>query len=411
MFKKQLRIFSLILITLTLNSYCTFDFNLFYRYDVNFKPYKIANEEFMVAIQYEHGFDIHSRNVCGEKRNILQIWNDDIDSLAMLRGFDQKTKIGSLAADLNAVNDVDARGHVRPCGHLSADGYYTYLRYYLPHDVFLSLFIPFYTMSLQNISFTDLTEDNSFLDDLTKKKLTNDFKKNVKKLGCLNLSDWKRSAFGDLMFTAEWDKNFVQEKPILNEVHLNGRLGANIPTGSKRNEDRLFSIPFGHNFWGLYFGGGIDLLWWHILKGGIDIEFLNLFAREKDVRIRTDANQTDLLYLAKTRAIVDPGFISRYNLYVEAHKFSKDFSLRIAYQYYRRTRERVWLFNNDFSNEVANNSESLRDNTLHQFLFILSRSFEENELKPNISFYYKLPFNGKKTIQAQTIGLNFYINF
>lgn len=411
MLKTKLKLFSLIFFNVFLGLSANFDLNLYKRYDVNFKPYRNEEKPFLYAFLFEHSLDINARNIDGNKRNVLQLWNEDIDSLAMIRGFKPNTKIGQLATSLNLVNDDGIRGHVVPCGDLKALGVSSYLRYNLPHDLFVSLFIPFYSMSLSHVGFTDKTENQSFLDDLTKNNLTNQFRKNVKDLGGIDLRDRKRFGIGDLMSTIEWDRNFIQEKPVLKEVHLNGRLGVNIPTGHKFNEDRLFEVPFGYQYWGLYFGGGIDLLWWNCIKGGVDVEFLQLFSKEKCIRIKTDKSQTDLILLAKTRAIVEPGFVSRYNLYLEAHKLVKDISFRIAYQYYRKTKDRLWLFNNDFSNEIANSSGALRDSTLHQFLFILKGDVEFNCYKTNLSLFYKLPFNGKRSLQASTIGLNFYINF
>ncbi|MDR3647169.1 MAG: hypothetical protein P4L22_06525 [Candidatus Babeliales bacterium] len=411
MLNTKLKIFSLICINLFFSANANFDLNLYKRYDVNFKPYRYDDKPFLYAFLFEHALDIYARNNDGDRKNVLQLWNDDIDGLAMLRGFKKDSKIGELATALNLVNDVGTRGRVVPCGDLKAWGASSYLRYNLPHDVFISLFIPVYSMSLNRISFKDETQNLSFLDDLTKDDLTNEFRKNVQDLSGIYLGPWKRTGFGDLMGTIEWDRNFIQEKPILKEVHLNGRLGVNFPTGLKLDEDKLFEIPFGYQFWGLYFGGGIDLLWWNCIKGGIDVEFLQLFSAARCVRVKTDRTQTDLLLLAKTRAIVEPGFVSRYNLYLEAHKFNDIFNLRVAYQYYRKTKDRLWLFDNQYSNEIANTSDARRDSTLHQFLFIFGAEFDQECYNTNFSLFYKLPFEGKRSLQTSTIGLNFYINF
>jgi len=400
MLKTKLKLFSLIFINLLFSLNANFDLNLYKRYDVNFKPYRNEEKPFLYAFLYEHSFNAHAKNVNGDKKNILQVWSDDIDSLAMLRGFDKDSKIGKLATALNVVNDDGIRGRIVPCGDLKAYGASSYLRFNLPHDCFVSLFIPYYSMSLENLNFSDKTGNKSFLDDVTKDKLTNEFVRNVRDLGGFELEPWHKTGFGDLMGTIEWDKEFVQEKPVLKSVHLNGRLGVNIPTGIKKDENKLFSMPFGYGHWGLYFGGGIDLIWWHWLKGGADAEFLQLFGKSQCTRIKTDKGQTDLVLLAKTRAIVDPGFVARYNLYLEAHKFYQGFSARVAYEYFRKTRDKLWLFDNEFSNEIANNSDAFKDNTLHQFLFIVGSEFEYCKYTSNISLFYKLPFNGKRTLQA-----------
>jgi len=416
MLKKILLLFTFLVLSLEHSAYCMFPINLFRRYDINFKTDRWPCERFEFDLLFEDAVKVQGRNSDNKEVNILQIWNKDQNALTMLRGFNPDSAIGKFAKQFNEVNDDGVIGHFCPKANLKAMDFLITGQYYLPHDFCFSLCLPFYSMRLEDVTFTDLTKDITPNDKLVKDKLTNDITKLVKDLGGLNLTGWKRTGIGDMVALMEWTKNFPQDKEYLKNVTLCTRLGLTIPTGLKRDEDQLFSIPFGNDgSWGILFGGGLDLLFGRYLKFGLDAEFLQLFGTTRDRRIKTDMDQTDLLFLAKTKTFREIGFTQRFNLYAQANKFIKGLSFRFAYQYIKHGEDKLWLFNNCFSDAVANSAESLQNWTIHQLLFDLNydfiNDFECPKVVPNISLFYKMPFNGRRAVLCSTVGIAFSLSF
>lgn len=420
MLKKNLvKIFYLLLMLCNSNEIlCIFPINLFKNWDINFRsPDILKNEKFELGAMTEGSLFISGRNSCKDKVNILQIWNKNQDALTMIRGFDQDcTEITEIIEKLNDVNDDGIRGHFDAKANLSAVGYYFFGRCFLPHDFTLNFFLPFYNMDLKNVEFSELTKSVNMADKKVRNYLTNDFYNLARNLGNLGFNGWNKSGIGDLVFFTEWTKNYPQAKPWLKNVHLDARVGLSLPTGKKIDEDELFSIPFGHDgAWGLLFGGGLDLTWGKYLRGGVDAEFLKLFGTSAIRRIKTDKDQTDLFLLAKTNVFKEIGINQRYNLYLEAYHFFKGFSFRIAYQYLKHGEDRFWLYNNQYSSSIANTAETLQGWTIHQFLFDLSYDLVD-DLRcpiavPKISLFYKLPFNGTRSVLAHTLGICFTLSF
>lgn len=411
-----------IVFVILINSCCTsysdiFPINLFWEYDVNLRTERWECEKFEECFIPEFAVKIDGRNSDHHKVNVLQIWQANQDALSMLQGFDSDSKIGQFASQFNFVTDDGNRGHLLPTATLEAFDFAFVGQYYLPHDFYVSLFLPFYSMRLVDVQFKDLTEDNTFQDEFVKENLTNNIAEIANQLGGIQLKGWKKAAFGDLVALIEWSKNFPQAKPLLKNVFLDVRAGLTIPTGLRRNEDELFPIPFGNDgSTGLLFGGGIGLRWGEHARVGLDAEFLKLFGTTKERRIKTDIDQTEFLLLAKVKTFKSIGLTQRFNIYMEAHKFMKGLSFRLAYQFFKHFEDRLWLCTNEFSDSIANTAQSLQDWSIHQLLFILTYDFKNDFIElplvvPQISLFYKFPFNGIRSVQASTLGLSLSLSF
>lgn len=417
MFKQflKLTLFNLILVG-SVQAY--FPINFFRTYDINFRTERWENEKFKLSTLIEGGLTLQGRNFDGDKVNVLQIWDKDIDALTMLRGFPRDSAIGEFFIDseLSAVNDDGKRGHLLPLGTLDAVGYSLYGQFYLPQNFSFISFLPLYSMKLKNVEFKDLTEGFTDDDIRVKSQLTDNFAKLVKDLGGLSVGPWQQTGLGDLVSFFEWSRNYPQMKRRLKNVHIDVRAGFTAPTGVQKDEDVMFSIPFGNDgSWGLLFGGGLDLRWGSHVQAGVDVEFLQLFGTEKCRRIKTDKDQTDLVLLAKTKVFKEMGFNQRYNIYFEGHNLYKGLSARLAYQYLKRTDERLFINGNDFSSEIANSAVSLEDWTIHEFIFLLKFDFydicKQSKMVPYLTLFYKLPFNGTRSVAAQTLGLDISFSF
>lgn len=353
----------------------------------------------------------------GCKVNILRIWNEDQNALKMLDGFDPATAIGQTRVHVSA-NDDGARGHFLVDGDLSAHGLAFSSRWCLPQNFSFVAHIPFYFMNMKNVAWSEQTQEVTADDYRTKQYLTDDFFANVRELGDgLELGGWRRYGIGDISLLLEWLRDFPQAKPFLKNVRLNARAGINVPTGKRRDEDKLFALPFGGDgATGVTFGAGIDLTFRSYLRAGVDVSLQHLFGNTKCRRVKTHEDQTELLLLGKTNAFKDFGLSQQFSLYAQGYRLFEGFSCTLGYQFFRHGDDTLSLFDHEFSQEIANTAKSLQEWTMHNAFFSLSYDFgsdDESDSKyhPYISVFVKVPFNGRSSALVNTVGAVLSVNF
>ncbi|MCK5632966.1 hypothetical protein KAH94_04405 [bacterium] len=347
--------------------------------------------------------------------NILRIWNDDQNALKMLEGFPVESDIGQTRIRIDA-NDDGVRGHFLVDGDLSAHGLAFSARWSLPEHLSIVTHVPLYFMRLKNVCWQEQTKDITASDARTKTYLTNDFFKNVFDLGGLDLGSWKRSGIGDVSVLLEWLQDFAQTKPFLKNVRVNARAGIEIPTGKKRDEDKIFALPFGNDGGtGLIFGGGLDVTLGKYLKTGFDVELKHVFGNNRCRRIKTQKEQTELLLLAKTETHKEFGLSQRFSLYGQADNFLGGLACKVGYEFFRHGDDTLALFDHAYSEEIANTSKVLEEWTMHNFFFGFMYDFKDNmqdsSVHPYVSAFVRVPFNGRYSAQVNAFGIVLSLDF
>ncbi|OGB97204.1 hypothetical protein A3F06_02335 [candidate division TM6 bacterium RIFCSPHIGHO2_12_FULL_36_22] len=393
-----------------------------YDIDLHWAPQPAGTWEYgMVA---EVAPSINAYNAHGSKTNVLQLWNNTVDSLAMLRGFPANTEIGQLDATLAGVSDNGVRGHLIPTASLNIWDANFSVRYFFPCYVSLGLYLPLFHMSLDDINFFDLTQNFTADDLLVKELLTNNFPENVRYLsgtfGCENKNvldignPWNKTGIGDLTILGVWSRDFPQVKPVLKNVRLTGRLGVTVPTGMRTNENILFPIPYGNDgALGVVFGLNIELQWWRCLRGGVQADFWRVFGDTRDRRVKTDAAQTDLVLLARIPTYKTWGFTRRYTLYAELGDFERGYSVAFAYQYFNKGPDALTVVSNQYLTATAETASNIEEWKLHNFIVDVSVrcGAKDTPGRTRISFFYKHPFNGTRAIAAKTLGVRLILDF
>jgi len=400
-----------------------FPINYFRPWDVEnvVKPYRSKGAWLDVACLSEFGLSTVGRTSCevlcepskdGQEVNVLHVWQDEQDGLAMLKGFNPSSAIGALGQQLNIDDDNGIRGHFKFCGDLDIKSNVIFSsRFYLKHNFIAGIYIPFVSLSLTT-TYQDLTQMVTEEDFLTKSLLTNNFAANVFELGNgLDINGWDRKGLGDIAALIEWSKNFPQAKPLLKNVNTHIRGGLTIPTGKAADPDQIMSIPLGNDgAFGLLFGAGLDLSLMRFINLGVDVEFLFLFSNERIRRVKTDQSQTELLLLEKTLALKDFGLTQRFNVYAELFKMFDRLTFRFTYQFWKHDDDRVTIAcSNEFSSIPANTAVSLEEWTMHHFIYNLSYDCEQEvgedaRVRPYFSLFYKQRINGKNSFMANTMG-------
>jgi hypothetical protein len=261
------------------------------------------------------------------------------------------------------------------------------------------------------------TQNVSIQDARVNAYLANCLAANTCALGSLDINGWQRTGVGDTTVSLEWIHDYPQQKPMLHNVTINGRLGVTIPTSLKADEDKVFAFPYGNDgSFGLVFAIGLDLYIGKYIKAGLDVQLMHQFGDTRCRRIKTAIDQTDLLLLAKTEVFKDFGMTQQFSFYWEFYKIFYGASFEVAYQFYKHGENTLYVNSNEFSTSIANTAQTLRSYTTHDAFFIfnydLSDHMSENcPVAPYISVFVDIPFNGRRAVVAKNAGFIFALNF
>lgn len=399
-------------------TYAIFPINLFKPWDINLRPPLWCGKNFQWTSWFEIGYKARGFS---DKNSVMQLWTPKQNALAMLKGFGSygSNSITNFFVDeLGSPEDNGLRGTFIVDGTFKVREFCMSGRYHLPWDFTLGLHIPVYDMELRNVRFVDQTPDTTAEDNTVKSELSSKLMQRVHEFDPnLNLTGWQQVGFGDVVVMGEWQRCFPQGKPILKNVELEARLGLQFPTGVQNNINEILFVPFGNDgAVGLIFGGGIQLTWFDMLRGGLDVEFMHLFGNTRIRRIKVDTNQTEFLLLAKTAVHKDFGFTHRFNIFLQAHQMCRGLSASLIYQFWKHGDDNLSVCSNIYSNDIANSAESLQEWTMHHLIFKVDYDFQydlcqDSSFSPQLSFFYKIPFNGKRAILCNTFGATFTLNF
>lgn len=414
----KLRALALIGVAIVLSDVGTaLSMNLLNPFDTLIRPEYDGKRPFQASFFGEIGFGDSGFDDCGHKVNVLQVFSADQNALKMLEGFDPDTPIGRKRIEIDA-NDDGVRGHFCVNGELDLDFAGAFLFRWMFLDNFtLNISFPFYAMQLKNVVWKDQTKDITDEDRRVKELLTDDFFANARNLGCLDLCGWKRTGPGDLRLIMEWFHDFKQPKPLLKKVRLKWRFGLTLPTGFRRDEDKIFALPFGFDgAVGLPFGIGLDLTFAFYTRVGFDVQLTHIFNNTRERRIKTAGGQTDLLFLQKCDVHKDFGLIQRFNLYVQLYKPFGGWSFKLGYQFFKRGEDDVAISGNTFSQAIANTAPVLENTTLHQIIVTTDYDVgvhldEDARVKPYIELFARLPFNGMRAAATSNVGLGVALDF
>ena len=394
-------------------------------YDINFRMTEWKGTSFTFGINTEYGRTSKCKNLSDDTLGALQIFNDSESSLAMLMGANRGSSPHALASFFESprVNATDdgVRGHFKLNGKYEELALTLYGKYRLPiksvpGNFDLYLYAPLCYKGISGVNWVDQTKSVNNADLYVYNYLTSDIENIAKDLGNLDLSSWNKFGVSDLVCLLSYYYDFKQMKEHLKNVRLTTRVGLSIPSGSKKDEDKVFSLPMGNDgAWGVPIALAIDLDFIYNIRAGLEFEMFFLSDDERVRRLKTDENQTDFLVLNKGKATKSFGSTWKFNLFLQAQRFFKGLSAMVAYQFLKHDDDKLTAQSNNFNYHVINSAESLKEWGTQNFVFQLNYDFfnecKKSWFKPQISFFYKLPVSGKRVINAQTFGGQIALNF
>jgi len=385
-------------------------------YDVNLRPSHWADQKLQFSSMTLFGSSTKAYNGAGDSVNEMSYLHNKQDAIGMLKGFTQGTEQAAILDGFVALAEDGAIGQFTVSGDFQITHSFVFgARYHTNNNFWIGAFIPAYNARLKNVVWTDLTQSVTAEDTYAKENITNAFHANVDRLGQgLNLKDWEKAGLGDFSVVGGWTGKFVQYKPWLKRVDTSVKVGVTLPTGAKKDEDKIMSVAFGNDGTvGLIVGAGLDMNFKHWFDAGVEVEFMHLFNNTRERRIKTHSQQTELLLLKKTSVNIDHGFTQKFNLYVEPKLF-KGLSLRLAYQHIKQGGTTLYVVSNDYSSTTANTAEGIKEWTTHNVILQAKYDMatqEKNKRRPQLSVYFNQPFNGRRSVQTGSVGCGVTFDF
>ncbi len=416
--------------------------NAFRVYDSALRMPVSKQDKFRIGFQAEYGDRSTGRNWDDCRRNVLALHDDNQSALAMLDSAVGDVAKNTKLMDVNSfVNVFLPRGLERTnnLARFQLTGDYEELNTNLwatyklpfkkvPGTLAVSLYVPINHKKIDHVRVEDLTPtDAAELNRISpilpgavmmelNNRLLNDIKGFAKEVGNLDLNDWDETNLGDITLMLHWFNKYRQDKEYLKKVGIFAKLGVAFPSSEEKDEDKAFSMPSGNDgAWGLPLGLGIDLDFVHNIRAGIDVDFLILFDKTRDRRMKTTRAQTEFFLLNKGSATKEYGLTWQFHLYLQWFHFFRGLSLKTAYQFVKRDDDRLVPKGNDFDFTIVNTAHSLQEFASHNIVFMANYDFFKERKKcfvrPQVSLFYKLPVGGKNLIDTHTFGGQLAINF
>jgi hypothetical protein len=374
-----------------------------------------------VGATFEYGNTKHSCNNDGHRVSIFELYQPTQSSIAMLQGSPAGSDAANILNQISPATDDGTRGNFKFSGKYEEFSGGLFGRYDFDPDSVMgwfdaSIHIPLLHRSVKDVRLVDLTKSITAEDLLVRDIVTTNFSTLVSSLGGQSFRDWSASGVGDVALLVGWNGEFKEVRKRLKRVRLNVHTGITLPTGVKKDENVMASLPLGNDGpVGFPFGGGIDLLFSWKFQLGLDVEFLNLLDDTRTRRIKTDRNQTDFLLLNKAKVRKHYGSTWKFNLYSQSYHFLGGLSLRVAYEHLKHHEDLLTLRTNSFDTAIANTADSLKDWTYHNILLHATYDFFESparsRFRPQLHFFSKFGINGRRAIIADTFGGEFVLNF
>lgn len=347
-----------------------------------------------------------STNSFRKRADTLQLFQDEQDLLAALKGESCPDPRTLLSQKYNLNDDDGMQGLFVPCGKYHLENYLFSFFYQFRHGVMLELHVPVIDMKLDHVHWEPSCKTSTKTFEAA--QMTN-LVNQVEQVGNMHLYNWHRRGLGDIALMASWQRWFPQRHPLLDRVLLHTHVGLAFPTGKKEDDSLLWAPSFGDNAGPAILGDvTLELRFCSHFAAGIDVDLQYLFGQSRIRRVKSDWAQTDLVFLSKDCVFQVPGFKQQFTLYAEASDIRDAWSLLLAYQFRKQLDSEIFLGDNRFYAPVANSAQKIMEWTAHNV--IAGLRFEpldrQSNWIPDGEILVKHCFNGERVIGADTITLS-----
>jgi hypothetical protein len=204
---------------------------------------------------------------------------------------------------------------------------------------------------------------------------------------------------------------------MLKNVLLNARAGIQLPIAQHISTNKMLYHSFGNDgAWAVPVGGQLKLYLGEYLSVGLDAELTYILNQTVTHRVKTAKEQTELFLLYKTKVDVDFGMNQQFELFAQVCLEQYGVKTTLAYQYFKHGDDTLTPCSLSTDTQIINHAQSLYEMTAHHIIsnieWNIAKSFNVNwKVEPVITFFAKIPFNGKNILLNTFIGSSLSIDF
>lgn len=222
----------------------------------------------------------------------------------------------------------------------------------------------------------------------------------------LSIAQQKHTNIGDTTLFVGWTNNY-QETTVLDFIDTTLKAGILIPTGHKKNQNCVFDIASGYDgHVGFPVIGDMSFGAYEWFTLGLHAEVLVFLSRNRELRLKTDLQQSGVIKLAQDQVKYDMGPLWSVGTYAKADHLGP-VSLIVGYSYARKEHDTVCPCNCDiFSSVIANTDEQLASWQMHTIHLLLEydATRENSWWGPRIGFTYNAQVGGRRVFKTNTVG-------
>lgn len=280
---------------------------------------------------------------------------------------------------------------------------------------FIQTYLPIRHIKTSSISYTDMSPESGFpnKNNSTWQRVLSDLP-NILGQYHIDIKQHRVAGMGDLSLLIGWACNY--EKTInIDFIDVDSRIGLLFPTGKRRNEDAVFSLPLGYNgHFAVPLKFNCSFGAWEWFTAGVHLGAIFFFDKHVKKRIKTSENQRGIISLVEEKASVDQGTIWDVDCYIKADHVLRGFSLLCGYSFNKKDRDSLSLLQqpSPYNESIINSDERLKGWAMHTIHLMAEYDFAlyNSDYLPRIGFFYDLIVGGRRIFNASMKSLYFGID-
>lgn len=344
-----------------------------------------------------------------------RIWGTTESALAALEGQRTGSSLNILANKIGATQD-GTRGIFTTNGtfdkwQTTLDVIFPLNMIRLPGSFMFAVHVPYIESSFSNVQWTSLTKNETLHDSLVRSEIASDhasLASFMKSNGDLDINGKQRQGFGDVSCMLNWQGHFTQYNRRLRDVRVQLRAGVSLPTGHTPDVNCSFDPDFGHDgAVGIPLGAGLRLDLGGNVRIGLDVGGTMFLRRTKEWRLKKSWAQTQNLMMAKGYATREYGPAWKFTLYSELYNEWAGLTITGGYQFLKNTESTLFPQDSSLSSLFINMNEDAELSESHNLIGNITYTpalLRGWRVRPELSFFAKYPFNGKRMISGTTVG-------